>query len=77
MRDETGSDQLSHHHGQVGGDGRHSVLQVVVQLSSVLCDINHLQKRKKKKVYDITTGGRLLVRAVVETRAGAATVQMR
>jgi len=57
MRDETGSDQLAHHHSQVGGDGHHSVLQIVVQLSAVLRDVNDLQK-KRDKTY-ITASGRL------------------
>lgn len=44
MWNETGADQLAHHDSQVGGNRHHSVLQVVVQLSAVVCDLDHLWK---------------------------------
>lgn len=42
MWDETGPDQLAHHDRQVGGNRYHPVLQVVVQLTAVICNLNHL-----------------------------------
>lgn len=55
VRNEPGADQLAHHDRQVGGDGHHAVLQVVVQLSAVVRDLDHLRgKNEGKSIY----GGR-------------------
>ena len=40
--DESGSDQLTNEDCEVGGDGHHTVLEVVVQLGAVLRDLNDL-----------------------------------
>ena len=37
--DESGPDQLSHQNGEVGRDGDHPVLEVLVQLGPVLLNI--------------------------------------
>lgn len=36
VRDEARADQLAHHDSQIRGDSHHSVLQVVIELSTVL-----------------------------------------
>ena len=41
--DQPGADQLAHQHGQVGCDRHHPVLQVLVQLPSVLLDLDNLR----------------------------------
>lgn len=46
MWNEAGAHQLAHHHGQVGGDGHHPVLQVVVELRAILWNLNHLEERE-------------------------------
>lgn len=43
VSDETSADELAHHHGQVGSDGLHAVLEVVVELRAVLVDVEHLR----------------------------------
>merc|ERR1719402_394040 len=40
--DQPGADQLAHQHRQVGCDRHHAVLQVLVQLPSVLLDLDNL-----------------------------------
>lgn len=59
MRNEPGADQLAHHDRQVGGDGHHAVLQVVVQLSAVVRDLDHLRgKNEGKSIYGGRFAGR-------------------
>ena len=50
MWDKASAHQFSHHHSQVGGDGRHTVLQIVVKLCAVLWNIDHLGRTKNKTV---------------------------
>lgn len=45
VRDQPGAHQLADKHREVRGDRHHSVLQVLVELTSVLLDLNHLRKR--------------------------------
>jgi len=47
MWDEPGSNQLPDQYGEVGGDGDHAVLDVVVQLSTVFCDLYDLQETRR------------------------------
>mmetsp|Transcript_56389 Transcript_56389/g.114897 ORF Transcript_56389/g.114897 Transcript_56389/m.114897 type:complete len:517 (+) Transcript_56389:1025-2575(+) len=42
VRDETGANELAHHHGQVRRDGVHAVLEVLEQLGAVLGQVDHL-----------------------------------
>ena len=42
MSNETGPNKFSHQHGEVRCNGQHPVLEVVVQLRSVLWYLNHL-----------------------------------
>ena len=46
MSNEPGPDQFPHQHGEVGGNGQHAVLEVVIQLGPVLGDLNHLKTNK-------------------------------
>ena len=45
VRDQPGANQLADKHREVRGDRHHSVLQVLIELSSVLLDLHHLRKR--------------------------------
>lgn len=75
VRNEPGTDQLADHDRQVGGDGHHAVLQVVVQLSTVVCDLDHL--RKKIRGVDLQGVVELGREGVCFALGVLATVQMR